>query len=80
MKPFVEQVQLLYISFLTRMLCSLKDPGVICWLLKSEKQYNKSTAQQVQEGPGLPLDVASPCALREEGCEVKFSVLSRLAY
>lgn len=65
-RPFVEQVQLLYVSFLTRMLCSWKDPWVICWLLKSEKQCNKSTAQQVPEGPGLPLYVASTCAFKEE--------------
>lgn len=53
---------------------------MIGWLLKSEKQCNKSAAQQVREGPGPPLYVASP--LRSQGgrCEVKCSVLSRLAY
>ena len=43
-KPLVEQVQLLYGSLVTRSLCSLKDPWVICWLLKSEKQFNKRRA------------------------------------
>lgn len=51
---------------------------MICWLLTSEKQYNKRV--RVPEGPGLSWCVASACSLREQGCEVKFSVLSGLAY